>query len=354
MVDIVVGDRTLDLGLNALHAEATHIYVCKAGAIAAYADVLSLACGAKNFGVNNCFAVPAAGSPSGRIAASTAVTDGVITTSGTVVQWAAVDSVNSRLLGQGLISGSGVAATVGQSFTLASFNIHLFGAAAATGTPGWNTADKGFWNGSTLDSSKVTISGTNNVTMLADAATGGGVRSLTSHKTGKYYVEVHIDVAPANYALDIGFTDSSRTFDPNNYNVGSMFLTTNGLWYDVGTDAFSTLGVGDTLGFIIDFDNKYIWIVGSPSSGVWGSWNNVNGTYVAGYGFINPAAPLHSMSFSNCPGVTVDKFIYALGIGTSIGGVQGGCTLKLAATDFINPNWAINSPSISGYGYLPW
>jgi hypothetical protein len=120
----LVGDRVLDFGLNVLDTESTHIHVCSAGTIASYSDVTTLTLGNKNFGAGNAFGSPAAGSPSGRIVNSVAITDGTITTAGTVGQWAAVDATNSRLHAVGALTG-GAAVTVGQTFSLTSFAIHL-------------------------------------------------------------------------------------------------------------------------------------------------------------------------------------------------------------------------------------
>jgi hypothetical protein len=120
----ILADRVLDLGLNVLDTEATHLHVLSAGTLAAYADVTSLTLGNKNFGAGNAFGSPAADSTTGRKVTSVAITDGTITTTGTVAQWAAVDATNSRLLAQGPLTG-GKAVTAGQTFTLGAIPIQI-------------------------------------------------------------------------------------------------------------------------------------------------------------------------------------------------------------------------------------
>ena|SRR5262252_1399611 len=120
----VVGDYALDNGLNAIHNLATHIYICTNDPLT-YTDATSTyALGNKNFGAGGVFGVPGAGSPNGRTIASTAITDGSVTGTGTAAKWAVVDSVNSRLLANGSLAAS-QAVTAGNTFTLASFNIRL-------------------------------------------------------------------------------------------------------------------------------------------------------------------------------------------------------------------------------------
>ena len=123
-----IADRVLDLGLNVLDTEATHIYVTSAEATTFTDATTTLALGNKNFGAGGCFGAPAARTPSGRKVASTAITDGSITASGTATHWAVVDSANSRLLATGALASS-QAVSSGNTFTLASFDIGIPGAA---------------------------------------------------------------------------------------------------------------------------------------------------------------------------------------------------------------------------------
>lgn len=119
-----VADRVLDLGLNVLDTEATHIYICSAEPSTYTAATSTNALGNKNFGAGGVFGAPAAGSPNGRKVSSTAVTDGSVTATGTATNWAVVDSANSRLLAVGSLAAS-QAVTSGNPFTLSSFDIRL-------------------------------------------------------------------------------------------------------------------------------------------------------------------------------------------------------------------------------------
>ena len=122
-----IADRVLDLGLNVLDTEATHIYVCNAEPATFTAATTTNALGNKNFGAGGCFGAPAARTPSGRRVSSIAVTDGSVTGTGTASHWAVVDTANSRLLATGSLAAS-QAVTSGNTFTLASFDIGIPGA----------------------------------------------------------------------------------------------------------------------------------------------------------------------------------------------------------------------------------
>lgn len=123
-----VQDRVLDLGLNVLDVEATHIYVCGTAEPTTYTAATSTnALGSMNFGVGAAVGAPAAGSPNGRKVTTTAVTTGSITVTGTAAYWAITDNTNLRLLATGVLSAS-QAVTSGNSFTLPAFDIRLPGA----------------------------------------------------------------------------------------------------------------------------------------------------------------------------------------------------------------------------------
>lgn len=122
---ILVGDYTLDAGLAALDTLCDKMFVCGASPTS-YSDATSGAnsLGSKNWGAGAAFGSPAARSGGGRQITSTAITDGSISTNGTVAFWAAVDSANSRLLASGSLSG-GKAVTVGQVFTLGALTFGI-------------------------------------------------------------------------------------------------------------------------------------------------------------------------------------------------------------------------------------
>jgi hypothetical protein len=120
---LILGDRTLDAGLNALDSECDRIYVCSQQP-AIFAEVTTYGIGFKHFGVGNAFGAEAAGSPTGRKVTSATIVDGSVTVNGPVACWAAVDTVNSRLLASGPLTG-GKLVSSGQNFTLDAIPIHL-------------------------------------------------------------------------------------------------------------------------------------------------------------------------------------------------------------------------------------
>ena len=123
MEALALGDRVLDLGLNVLDTEATHIYITTSRADT-YADATTAyLLGFKSFGAGNVCGSPAAGSP-GRQVTAAAVIAGSITTTGTASHWAIVDVTNSRFLAAGPLSAM-LAVTSGQSFDLTSFDIRM-------------------------------------------------------------------------------------------------------------------------------------------------------------------------------------------------------------------------------------
>lgn len=120
----ILQDRVLDLGLNVLDTEATHIYVVSADPTTYTEATSTYALGNKNFGAGAAFGSPAAGSPNGRKVDSVAITDGSITATGTATGWAVTDNTNTRLLANGDLSSS-QSVTNGNTFTLGSFEIRI-------------------------------------------------------------------------------------------------------------------------------------------------------------------------------------------------------------------------------------
>lgn len=120
-----LNDNTLDNGLAALKAAATHIYINSAEPATYTAATSTNALGNKNFGAGAVFpAAIAAGSPSGRQLATAAVTDGSVTATGTATHYSVVTSGSSRLeVAQSLSASQGV--TSGNTFTLGSATVRL-------------------------------------------------------------------------------------------------------------------------------------------------------------------------------------------------------------------------------------
>jgi uncharacterized membrane protein YebE (DUF533 family) len=123
-----VADRVLDLGLNVLDTEATHIYINSTAEATTYTQATSTnALGNNNFGAGAVCGSPAAGSPNGRKVTTAAVTAGSVTATGTAAYWAITDNTNSRLLATGTLSAS-QSVTSGNTFTLGAFDLRLPGA----------------------------------------------------------------------------------------------------------------------------------------------------------------------------------------------------------------------------------
>ena len=109
--------RVLDLGLNVLDTEATHIMICAA-------EPTANSLGYKPGAAGSQFGVPSDHSVNGRFVASNAITDGTIVTTGTAGWWAAIDSTNNRLHAHQSLSAT-QAVTSGNTFTLSSFTIRI-------------------------------------------------------------------------------------------------------------------------------------------------------------------------------------------------------------------------------------
>jgi hypothetical protein len=97
--DLVLGSRVLDAGLDVLRTEADKV-LALTGTPYSYADAVALTVGESLI----TFDVPAPVT-GGRKIASFGIVNGVVVGSGVVHRWAVVDSVNSRLLAHGDISG---------------------------------------------------------------------------------------------------------------------------------------------------------------------------------------------------------------------------------------------------------
>jgi hypothetical protein len=114
--------RVLDLGLNVLDTEATHVYICSSEPSTFAQATSTLALGNKS-GIS--IGAPADSSaPAGRKVTVAAITGGNVTASGTASHYAVVDATNSRLLAaNNLQSSQGV--TNGNTFSLGAFDVTL-------------------------------------------------------------------------------------------------------------------------------------------------------------------------------------------------------------------------------------
>lgn len=125
-----LNDRVLDLGLNVLDTEATHIYICTAlpatyaAAVGADNGTTQFGLANKNFGAGAVFGSPADRAPNGRKVTTNPITDGSITTGGDAAFYAVVDAANSRLLAAAELDEI-MTLVAGNSFTLPAFDIAI-------------------------------------------------------------------------------------------------------------------------------------------------------------------------------------------------------------------------------------
>lgn len=120
-----LNDNTLDNGLAALKAAASHVYLNSAEPATYTAATSTNALGNKNFGAGSVYpAAIAAGSPSGRKLTTAAVADGSVTATGTATHYSVVSSASSRLeVATSLSASQGV--TSGNTFTLTAADVRL-------------------------------------------------------------------------------------------------------------------------------------------------------------------------------------------------------------------------------------
>lgn len=119
-----LADRVLDLGLNVLDTEATHIYICSAEPTTHTEATSTYALGEKDFGAGNAVGSPGAGTPNGRKVDTVAVTDGTTTADGDATDFAITDDANSRLLAVGTISPT-KAVLSGNNWAMGSVTIRI-------------------------------------------------------------------------------------------------------------------------------------------------------------------------------------------------------------------------------------
>lgn len=120
-----LNDNTLDNGLAALKAAASHIYINSAEPATYTAATSTNALGNKNFGAGSVFpGAIAAGSPSGRKLATAAVTDGTVTATNTATHYSIVASAATRLEAANSLSSS-QAVTSGNAWTMGSVDVRL-------------------------------------------------------------------------------------------------------------------------------------------------------------------------------------------------------------------------------------
>lgn len=122
-----ISDNTLDNGLAALKAAASHVYLNNAEPATFTAASSTNALGVKNFGAGAVFpGAIGAGSPSGRKLDTAAITDGSVTSNGTASHYSICANAASRLEVANSLTAS-QAVTSGNTWTMASLIVRLAG-----------------------------------------------------------------------------------------------------------------------------------------------------------------------------------------------------------------------------------
>lgn len=120
-----IHDDVLDAALNVINNNADRIDICSAEPANFTEATSTNTLGNKDHGAaGSAFGDPADRSPNGRKIASTAVTNGSVTGTGTASHYGVSDTANSKLLAASSLSASqGV--TNGNSFSVPSFDIGI-------------------------------------------------------------------------------------------------------------------------------------------------------------------------------------------------------------------------------------
>lgn len=185
----------------------------------------------------------------------------------------------------------------------------------------WNPSDK---------TSNLTLSNGNLTAVSANGAICG-VRSTTSHTTGKFYWEVSIDIddgSVSGYAIGVAALTGSSSLtaaDAGN----DIYFNTSGAVFILGSNTFnfpnSISGVGHVIQLAIDVDNRLMWVKGNIST----TWN--------GSGASNdPATGIGGQSLPATGAIFAGVYIQAAAASAQI-------TVNFGATSYAN------SPP-SGYG----
>ena len=121
--DIILSDRAIDLGLICLDTEPDRLYFCSA-LPTTYAQATSLAVCVHNTVAGGVFSSPVAGSPKGRKITLNAASGDTVSPGGIAGFWAAVDSVNQRLLASGPMAAP-ITLAAGAPFSIPSVDLTL-------------------------------------------------------------------------------------------------------------------------------------------------------------------------------------------------------------------------------------
>lgn len=115
----------LDNGLLGLDANSDTVWICSQQPADFTGATVTYGLGSNSFGAGNVFpGSPTNGTPNGRVITSSAITAGNVTANGTPTYWAIVDTVNSRLLATGPLSG-GIPIVATNQFALSAITIHI-------------------------------------------------------------------------------------------------------------------------------------------------------------------------------------------------------------------------------------
>jgi hypothetical protein len=121
---VQVEDRIIERGLTRFNSEADAIYICSAQPSSYQDATVNYALGVFLSSVNVLFSPPIP--VQGGRAVTSLPGSGTVQKTGFASRWAAVDTINGRLLASGTIAGGGFAVKVGQRFNISSINLSMF------------------------------------------------------------------------------------------------------------------------------------------------------------------------------------------------------------------------------------
>lgn len=253
---------------------------------------------------------------SGGRSGSAVIVPGVITAGGGSYAWTGDDATPVQ---NHIIAGAGSSyAWTGQDATLTKS-----GGATAT----FNPSDKG---------ANISLSGGDLIATNAVTGNRNGVRSTTSHSSGKYYFEATMGGNDASYAHSIGLASGTANLSSTSigdtadsgslFNGDVQFYTTGGS----GSTGISYNGTSHVVCVAVDLDNDNIWYrIGA------GDWNNS--------GSNDPATNTGGKSIS---ALTADKPLFVLCTADSTAG--GGSANSVQTYNFGGSAYSHTPPS--GFG----
>ena len=159
--------------------------------------------------------------------------------------------------------------------------------ASAASYTTWNSADK---------AAEITLSGSDLVATHSTSTNYGGVRTVASKTTGKFYWEVTYTTGGTEDYIGVAKAGASlAAYLGSDTNGWGFYMQSNDVYYSAGL-AFSGSGsvsAASVIMFATDHDAGKLWV------GVGGSWRN-SGDPAAGTGHVNSASLFAGIAIYPC------------------------------------------------------